>query len=319
MNVTRLARTLAAAALIACGGGPARSSGTPWQFEPIASIGTRGTEAGQFEYVEDLALTRDGRILATDAAHAWVQAFDKTTGRFLGRFGGRGDEDHHLERPEGIAVDEAGNVFVADHASGFIKKYDPAFRWLVTFGGYGAGAGQTMRSEFMDIHGGRLFVPEAGTHRVSVFDLDGAHVRAFGRRGAGPGEFDSPEAAKVSPDGRLFVTDLRNDRLQVFDPEGRLLAVWGRTGTGPGEFRSPAGLGFDRDGNVYVSEIGNSRVQVLGPDGRFLGMWGVPGSAPGAFSNLHGVLVDRDTGLVYVADTGNFRIQVFRRVGAPSH
>src|SRR5262245_1529489 len=78
------------------------------KFEHVMTIGSEGTGEGQFKYVEDFAFSKDGRLLVTDAAHAWVQAFDKATGKFISRFGGKGDDDKHLDKPEGIAVDPDG-------------------------------------------------------------------------------------------------------------------------------------------------------------------------------------------------------------------
>jgi DNA-binding beta-propeller fold protein YncE len=293
------------------------------RFEHVMNIGSEGYGAGQFKYVEDLAFSKEGHLLVTDASHAWVQAFDKASGKFLARFGGKGDDDHNLDKPEGIAVDPDGNVFVGDYATGFIKKYDPSYRWLMTFSEYGSQPGQNMKSEFMDIRDGRLYLPDVGNHRVNVFELSGKPLFEFGGPGNAPGKFNNPEAAKFSSDGRLHVSDLMNDRIQIFDAEGKLLAVWGRTGSGAGELRAPAGLAVDRHDNVYVTEIGNNRVQVLDKTGKHLAMWGRKGSGNGEFGNLHGIIVDKSTGYVYVADTANNRIQVFRpiadTVGAVEH
>ena len=98
----------------------------------------------------------------------------------------------------------------------------------------------------------------------------------------------------------------------MFDKDGKLLKVWGKTGTAPGEFKSPAGVAIDKNDNVYVTEIGNDRVQVFDKDGKFLTMWGKKGSGNGEFGNLHGIIVDKATGFVYVADTANNRVQVFK-------
>jgi len=87
---------------------------------------------------------------------------------------------------------------------------------------------------------------------------------------------------------------------------------WGKTGDGPGEFKSPAGVGIDKNDNIYVTEIGNDRVQVFDKAGKFLTMFGKKGSGDGEFGNLHGMIVDKSTGFVYVADTANNRVQVFR-------
>ena len=60
------------------------------RFEHVMNIGTEGTGPGQFKYVEDFAFSADGHLLVTDAAHAYVQVFDKTTGAYIDRFGGKG-------------------------------------------------------------------------------------------------------------------------------------------------------------------------------------------------------------------------------------
>ncbi len=135
--------------------------------------------------------------------------------------------------------------------------------------------------------------------------------------GTGPGQFNTPEAAKFNSEGRLYVTDLRNDRIQVFDATGKFLSIIGRSGSGPGEFKSPAGISFDKSDNMFVTEIGNDRVQVFDRDGKFLTMWGRKGKGPGEFGNLHGIIVDKESGWAYVADTANNRIQVFRPVVKP--
>jgi DNA-binding beta-propeller fold protein YncE len=299
-----LLAAVAVPASSALAGGPA--------FEHVMNIGTAGTGEGQFKYVEDFAFSNDGHLLATDAAHAFVQKFDKTTGRFVSRFGGKGDADANLDKPEGIAVDPDGNIFIADYNTGYVKKYDAAYNWVLTFSEYGSAKGQNMKSEFIDIRGGRLYMPEAGNHRVNVFDLGGKFLFDFGGLGTAPGQMNNPESAKFSSDGRLHVADLKNDRIQVFDADGKLLKSFGKTGSKPGEFKTPAGIALDARDNVYVTEIGNDRVQVFDKDGQFLTQFGRAGNGNGEFGNLHGIIVDKANGWIYVADTANNRIQVFR-------
>ena len=164
------------------------------KFEHVLTFGCEGTGEGQFKYVEDFAFSKDGHLLATDAAHAWVQAFDKTTGKFVARFGGKGEKDEHLDKPEGIAVDPDGNIFIADYNTGFVKKYDTSYKWMLTFSEYGSEPGQNIKSEFMDIRDGKLYMPEAGNHRVDVFDLERQVPVRFRRSGHGAGQVQQPEA-----------------------------------------------------------------------------------------------------------------------------
>lgn len=282
------------------------------KFKHVMNIGSEGDGPGQFKYVEDFAVDSKGYLLATDAAHAWVQVFDKKTGKFITRFGGKGDEDHNLEKPEGISVAPDGRIFVADYTTGDVKIYDKDYKWLKTFSEYGSEPGQNIKSEFTDIHNNLYYMPEAGNHRVSVWDLQGNFKFLFGGYGTAPGKMNNPEAAKFNSKGMLYEADLKNDRIQVFTKEGKFVKTFGKTGSGPGELKAPAGIGIDRDDNIYVGEIGNDRISVFDKDGNFLTMWGQKGSKNGEFGNIHGVYVDKPTGWIYIADTANNRIQVYK-------
>ena len=70
-----------------------------------------------------------------------------------------------------------------------------------------------------------------------------------------------------------------------------------------------------RSGDLYVADgYGNARVHKFSKDGRLLFSWGEPGRGPGQFIIPHGIGVD-SAGLVYVADRGNNRIQIFKEDG----
>jgi DNA-binding beta-propeller fold protein YncE len=282
------------------------------QFNHVMNIGSEGNGPGQFKYVEDFAFSKNGDLLATDAANSNIQVFDKTTGKYKSQFGGKGDGDEHFEKPEGIAVSPDGAIFVADYATGYVKKFDPNYKWVKTFSSFGEKPGENMKSEFMEVYEGLLYMAEAGNHRVNVFDLEGNFKFLFGGQGTEEGKMNNPEASKISSEGKVYVADLKNDRVQVFTKEGKFLKAWGKTGSGQGEFKTPSGLAIDKNDNIYVCEIGNDRVQVFDKEGKFLTMWGKKGAGNGEFGNLHGIIVDKGTGWVYVADSANNRIQVFK-------
>jgi hypothetical protein len=80
-------------------------------------------------------------------------------------------------------------------------------------------------------------------------------------------------------------------------------------------FQRPTDVSWDSAGNIYVADgLENARVAKFDKDGRFVKSWGSRGQEPGQFNMVHGIAVDSQDN-VYVADTGNKRIQVFDREG----
>ncbi len=67
-------------------------------------------------------------------------------------------------------------------------------------------------------------------------------------------------------------------------------------------------------GNVYVTDRGQ-HVTELDANGVVVRQWGGQGTAPGKFRLYSGAVAIGPQGRVYVADTGNFRIQVFSATG----
>ncbi len=73
--------------------------------------------------------------------------------------------------------------------------------------------------------------PEGGT-RVVIVDPEGRHVKDFGRRGEGPGEFQWPRRMVVWADGRTLIEDVLHMGSHVFGPEGDFERMV-RGGVGP--------------------------------------------------------------------------------------
>jgi hypothetical protein len=89
------------------------------------------------------------------------------------------------------------------------------------------GDGREGPTEFAGIVGvarlsdGRVAVANAGSNEIRFFSPAGAFLRAVGRRGRGPGEFDRLTATLRTAD-TLIGIDAQN-RIQVFAPDGKLL------------------------------------------------------------------------------------------------
>ncbi|MGA2533743.1 MAG: 6-bladed beta-propeller [Candidatus Aminicenantales bacterium] len=66
-----------------------------------------------------------------------------------------------------------------------------------------------------------IYVVDAGTCRVLVFDFRGEFLRAIGRKGQGPGEFMRPTGMCLIKDGGIAVADFGSNRIQIFDAAGK--------------------------------------------------------------------------------------------------
>jgi hypothetical protein len=97
---------------------------------------------------------------------------------------------------------------------------------------------------------GRIVVANGGTSELRFFGPDGKWVKSVGRRGAGPGEFESLGWLDVGAGDTLRTYDWSLRRLSVFSDEGAFLRpVSLLTG---GEVTSPRPLGMLRDGRLIA-------------------------------------------------------------------
>jgi DNA-binding beta-propeller fold protein YncE len=99
---------------------------------------------------------------------------------------------------------------------------------------------------------------------------------------------------------------------------GHLEFLWTSKG-GPDPLSNAYGVGVDAQGNVWVADA-KDRFQIFAPDGTYLDTWGVSGSREGEFefsstnapvARGYGDVAFDASGNIYVADTGNSRVQKF--------
>jgi DNA-binding beta-propeller fold protein YncE len=205
----------------------------------------------------------------------------------------------------GVAYSD-GLLFVTDSATGRLLCLDTKGKTRWTLGrkdGF-------QRPTGLVVAGDRLQVVDSLRHRVVSVSMAGAVIDAFGEPGNGPGQLNYPTNIARSTDGRLFVTDTMNFRVQVFSEDGRYLRAFGRLGDGSGDFDKPKGIAVDSAGHIYVVEGMNDVVQMFDGSGAFLLAFGGSGSGDGQFWLPSGITIVND--LVYVADSANRRVQVFR-------
>lgn len=219
-----------------------------------------------------------------------------------------------LVSPVVVALGPGDTLFLVDSALRNVFVVDGSGQLLRTIGGEGRLARPAGIA--YDAATDRLYVSDAGAHRIVVFAADGRMLGTIGENGSGPGQFNFPTHLGLTRAGELLVTDTLNYRVQVFDRGGQPLVRLGRVGDGSGDFASPKGIGADSSGHLYVVDALFDAVQVFDRDGTLLLVFGERGTRAGQFWLPNGLFVD-DKDRVYVADAYNQRIAVFERFAAP--
>ena len=217
-----------------------------------------------------------------------------------------------------IPPDEARFIYERTlYSSADVVKQDKnaAMRQFLT-GEPVAGGEGLAKPHGVAVYHGRVYVSDSAQRSVAVFDIPGQRFFRVGEDE--PGKLTMPLGLDVDGKGNLYVVDNGAKLVQVYDPNGKHL----RTLAGDGKsFVRPTGIAVDAEGSrIYVVDTGGvgselHRVRVFdAQSGQHLLDIGKRGSGPGEF-NLPGDVSLGQGGLLYVVDSGNFRVQTFRLDG----
>ena len=246
--------------------------------------------------------------------------------------------------PHGFTVDHDGNLWTTDvndqatilgmsarNDSGVVMgqevmKLSPDGRVLMTLGKEGQasnGADGFDRPTSVAIAPNRdIFVSDGhapnkfGTARVVKFSKDGRFIKAWGRKGSAPAEFDEPHDIFVGGSrGWVYVADRKNSRIQVFDQDGKFISAWK-------QFGQPSSVFVGPDDAIYVgssfadatAKKGERRGIVIGSavDGSLRAFIPDPADLDTvvAGTSASGIAADA-AGSVYAADVGAHNLRKY--------
>ena len=139
------------------------------------------------------------------------------------------------------------------------------------------------------------------------------------RRSWGKGLYVMPHAIRVDPAGNVWTTDAASSHVRKFSPEGRELldiAVGGQPSPCRNNFCGTTDVAFAVNGHLFIADgYANARILEYTAEGTKVREWGTPGTGPGQFNLPHSIQIDA-SGVVYVADRENGRVQRFDQAGA---
>ena len=306
------------AALPAAARADCPGAGATCPYTAASQVGQRAE--GVMRFPQALAIGPDGSVFVADQGSHVVQVFGPD-GVFRREFGIAGSKPGQLSGVGAIAVAGDGSVLVADGANR-IDRFDANGQLMNSWGGtgsdvgkfrFGAGAGNSAAAGGgLAVSGDFVYVADTGNDRIQRFTLDGGH----GAEIVPPGQLANPRgiAVRAHPAvrGRRPAPSPRRLRHRRAPPARRRP---GRLGPGPAQL--PLRRGHRRRRGASSSPTTSTTASCASAAGRCTptrGAGAPTGPPPGRLAYPRGIAVDPQ-GNVYVANTGNDRIDVFDKGG----
>ena len=215
----------------------------------------------QLGEVPGMTIDAAGRIFSFNRAEPPIIEFD-ASGTVLKTWG-----EKMFVWPHGIRVDRNGFLWITDGRArdGIgqqVFKYTREGQLVMTLGKKGvSGNGPDTFNSPTDVAvapNGDIFVSDGHVNsRIVKFSKDGTFIKAWGKRGDGPGEFNVPHTIFFDSRGRLLVGDRSNRRIQIFDQDGTFLDQWT-------QFGSPSGIFIAPDDTLYVVDYNDKMALFVG-------------------------------------------------------
>ena len=208
-------------------------------------------------------------------------------------------------RPDGI-------IIIADKSSGRIIEFDWAsMELLSTFGTNGKGRGQFLRISCLTLdNDGKLYVADQGNEKIEIFQMDWHPTPWINLEQERPGVHPSSvlmsacESSYIYGDTQILCLNTSNNHASLRNHDGSIVTDLSA------KFDDPLRAVFDNQETFILDDNG---VKVFDNKGKFKFEFGSPGRQEGSISYATGIALTQNS--VYIADTGNKRVQEFSRKG----
>ena len=288
----------------------AGSVGLPEIWKPVRIFDKQGKN--QSRLIEPAAICfNPGKLIVADAGTRLIHIFSPD-GRWIGDLtakpetAGGATGGGSISKPSAIALDNKGRVYVADSSDAYLRVFDSRgifLREIVNIQGKEGGV-QGLAIDSADT----LYLSDPANACIQVLQAElGLWLRKIGS----DGQLRLPAGLATDRLNQLYCADYGNSRVLVFNKAGTLVRSFGEKGSGPGQFNVPRSVAVDKHDKIYVLDSLNHRIQVFSASGELYSCFGGKGSEPGQFLGPADMAIDQANDLLYVADKGNKRVQVF--------
>jgi len=304
--------------------------------DPFGVLGSHGVAWGRYDQPWDVEVASPGAIYVADRMNHRVQRLSLDGSADVVMPGTIGMpmpfiDNARFDEPSAIAYDPASTyLFVAEAGQSGLQTPGYRVQRLTAdleysgrkWGNYGTANGQFKRPQGIAVGASPdatttehpfanrwVYVSDTDNNRVQVFDLDGNW-----KANIGVGLLKAPAGITVESTGRVWVVDSGNRRIVQFTHGNDAWTSWtpsyafSPSGGTDATLVRPWGIDMDDERNVYITDVDAYKVKKYSSAGVLLTSFGERGAHVGQFEAPRGLAVNGE-GVVYVADTGNHRIQ----------
>ena len=271
-------------------------------------------------------------------------------------------EADSLRVPGAMDLDGSGNLYVADNRGGRVHKFSPYGQLLEDFPLQASGSGLAVTPDGQRLYvtrqqsvlivdantgeelgsltgsgdpefyvageieldaNGNVYVVDAGSMKIKIYDASGQYQAQFGGFGLTAGTFKKIGAMTINPAGQVVVADSSalNAQIHVFSDVFSVdtglnldnVTVFLNTNFGIPVMSSPGGLTFDANGRGFFLESIHSDLRVTDANFAYLGAYtnaDSPDPEVGQLNNLIDAVFDDSNNRLFVGcDSG--RIEIF--------
>lgn len=204
--------------------------------------------------------------------------------------------------PKALATDPQGSVYSIDQNTGQIQRFSSDGQQMTPL----TVTTDPSRYSPLDISinaNGDIYVSIQNSG-IQKLDSQGKPAGEISFTAESVGNFRTLAGIAIDPSNNaVYALDDADDRVQKFTLDGEFVSQWWTTGlTG-----QATDIAVDQDGNVYV--LGGNVAKFTG-DGSLIGSWGSQGDGDCELQGPMALAID-SRNVVYIADSGNYRIQAF--------
>jgi DNA-binding beta-propeller fold protein YncE len=220
-------------------------------------------------------------------------------------------EKDEMKSPVTLAIDRQNRLYVPDASQAKYRVFDPSGKLIAQYGSKGRGLEGLDEPQGIAVDAcGFVYISDAGNYKLKKFDQQGKLVASIGSKGTGPGQFREMSGLAIDRGNSVYQLDADKSTLQIFLSD-----------SGACQPLVPAAppISFE------LSSVIPGAVTALAPDKRLWALgqdsvftlatpsgprFGTRGSESAQLRDPAALAAD-GAGNVWVADTGNDRLQKF--------